>query len=89
MLLRKLAMEHWFFNDIITFFVSLIFAALVIPQIIRIALQRRLFDKIDERKIHHEEVPRLGGLSFFPSILFAFSVVIGINLKYFGWDPIE
>ena len=82
-------MEHWFFNDIITFFISIILAALIIPQILRVAFRRQLFDSIDGRKIHNGSVPRLGGISFFPSILLAFSAVLGFSLKYYGWDSSE
>lgn len=83
------SMEHWFFNDIISFFVSILFAGIVIPQILHIAFRKQLFDKVDDRKIHKTAVPRLGGLAFFPSILFSFAVVIGFNLKYYGWDSAE
>ena len=82
-------MEHWFFNDIISFFVSILFAGIVIPQILNIAFRKLLFDQVDGRKVHKGIVPRLGGLAFFPSILFSFAVVIGFNLKYYGWDSAE
>lgn len=79
-------MEHWFFNDIIAFFVSIFFAGIIIPQILNLAFKKQLFDKVDERKIHQGVVPRLGGLAFFPTILFSVSIVVGFNLKYYGWD---
>lgn len=79
-------MEHWIFNNIISFFVAVLFAGIIIPQILRVAYRKRLFDEVDDRKVHQGVVPRLGGISFFPSILFSFAVVIGFNLKYWGWD---
>lgn len=81
-------MEHWIFNDIIAFFVSLFLAGIIIPQILLIAFRKKLFDEVDERKIHKGVVPRLGGIAFFPSILFSFCIVVGFSLKYFGWETV-
>ena len=79
-------MEHWIFNDLISFFISILIAGILIPQILLIAFRKRLFDNVDCRKIHKGTVPRLGGIAFFPSILFSFCVVLGFSLKYFGWE---
>lgn len=79
-------METWIFNDVIAFFVSLAVSGILIPQILLIAFRKRLFDNVDERKIHKGVVPRLGGIAFFPSILFSFALIVGFNLKYFGWE---
>lgn len=46
-----------------------------------IAFKRRLFDEIDERKIHRGIVPRLGGISFLPAYLFSFCIVVGCNIR--------
>lgn len=82
-------MEHWVFNDIIAFFVSLFLSGIIIPQILLIAFRKKLFDEIDDRKVHKGVVPRLGGIAFFPSILFSFCIVVGFSLKYFGWETME
>ena len=79
-------MKLWVFNDLIAFFVSLLLAGILIPQILLIAFRKNLFDEIDERKIHKGVVPRLGGIAFFPSILFSFAVVVGFSLKYYGLE---
>ncbi|MCH5224945.1 MAG: undecaprenyl/decaprenyl-phosphate alpha-N-acetylglucosaminyl 1-phosphate transferase [Muribaculaceae bacterium] len=79
-------MDSWILNDIITFFVSLFLAGIIIPQILLIAFRKKLFDEIDDRKIHKGVVPRLGGIAFFPSILFSFAIVVGFTLKYHGWE---
>lgn len=79
-------MDVWIFNDVIAFFISLVLAGILIPQILLIAFRKKLFDEIDSRKIHKGVVPRLGGIAFFPSILFSFAIVVGFNLKHFGWD---
>lgn len=77
-------MVHYFFDDIITFFVSIFIAAILLPQILRVAFRKNLLDKEDSRKIHHGGVPRLGGLAFFPAILFSFCLIAAFNTKYFG-----
>lgn len=79
-------MEIWIANDIITFFVSLLLAGIIIPQILLIAFRKKLFDEIDDRKIHKGIVPRLGGIAFFPAILFSFAIVVGFSMKYHGWE---
>lgn len=79
-------MNIWIFNDVISFFISLFLAGIIIPQILLIAFRKKLFDEVDDRKIHKGVVPRLGGIAFFPSILFSFAIVVGFNLKHFGWD---
>lgn len=79
-------MENWILNDIIAFFISLFLAGIIIPQILLIAFRKKLFDEIDERKIHKGVVPRLGGIAFFPSILFSVALVIGFSLKTNGWE---
>lgn len=82
-------MDNWILNDIIAFFISLVLAGIIIPQILLIAFRKKLFDEIDERKIHKGVVPRLGGIAFFPSILFSFSIVIGFVLKSLGLTDIS
>lgn len=79
-------MDIWIANDLISFFVALLVAGILIPQILLIAFRKKLFDEIDPRKIHKGVVPRLGGIAFFPSILFSFCVIVGFNLRFFGWE---
>lgn len=62
------------------FVVSALLAGFLIPKILLIAFRKNLFDVPDERKIHHMAVPRLGGLAFVPTLIFAFSLVLGIDL---------
>ena len=40
----------------------------MIPKIIKVSKHKRLFDTCDERKLHEEQISRLGGISFFPAI---------------------
>lgn len=74
-------MLFWLENDLLAFAISVILAGIIIPQIILIAFRRKLFDEVDERKIHRGVVPRLGGIAFFPAMLFSLALVVGINLR--------
>lgn len=80
-------MINWITNDILTFLIALVLTGIIIPQILLIAFRKKLFDEIDERKIHKNIVPRLGGIAFFPSILFSVALVVGLNMK-FGNEPL-
>lgn len=73
-------MTFWTINIISVFFISCIFAGILIPQILLVAFRRKLFDDIDERKIHRGVVPRLGGIAFIPVVFFSITLIIGIDL---------
>ncbi len=60
-----------------TFFVSLLLAGVIIPQILLISFRKNLFDEVNERKIHQGRVPRLGGIAFMPSMVFSVAAVSG------------
>ncbi len=55
----------------ISFLISFIFVATILPHILLLSLRKRLFDPIDPRKVHSVPASRLGGVTFFPSILFS------------------
>lgn len=63
------------------FLVSLGFVAIVIPAIVRVANKINLFDVQDGRKVHKGNVPRLGGISFLPAILFTLLVVVAVMTR--------
>lgn len=71
-------MIQWLIIDLIVFLTVTVLAGFIIPQILLIAFRKNLFDEIDPRKIHKGAVPRLGGIAFFPTILFSFMMVFGI-----------
>ena len=71
---------------IIGVIISILFSSFIIPRILVVAFRKRLFDVPDERKVHQGIVPRLGGLSFAPSILFTLSFTTG--LRYLIGDGI-
>lgn len=82
-------MANWIANDFLSFLTALILAGIIIPQILLIAFRKNLFDNINERKIHQGVVPRLGGIAFFPAILFSLALVVGFNLKFFGGEAFD
>lgn len=74
-------MSYWVENYFMCFCISVILAGIIIPNIMTIAFRRKLFDEVDERKIHRGVVPRLGGISFLPAFIFALCIVVGFNLR--------
>lgn len=68
----------WLYIDIAVFICVMGVTGLIIPQILLIAFRRKLFDEVDPRKIHKGTVPRLGGIAFFPAMLFSILFVLGI-----------
>lgn len=73
-------MNYWILIDLAVFSCVLVLTGIIIPQILLIAFRKNLFDTPDPRKIHTTNVPRLGGISFFPAILFALLLLFGIGV---------
>lgn len=69
---------------LLTFVISIVIGWIAIPRIVIIAKMKRLFDKPDSRKVHHEEIPRLGGVSFFPAMMVSVTMMLGFRY-YFGF----
>ena len=69
---------------IIAFIISLILELIVIPRLLIISYKKKLFDEPGGRKVHNSLIPRLGGATFMPIILFAVCITVTI-LLYF--DP--
>lgn len=80
-------MQYWIINIICGFCISFFMSGILIPQILLIAFRKKLFDEIDERKIHRIPVPRLGGLVFTPVILFSVVLVVCFNI-WLGYDAV-
>lgn len=55
---------------------------LTIPRIVVISKKKKLFDALSDRKSHTGAIPRLGGVSFLPSFMFAFSLTVGMRYFY-------
>ena len=74
---------------VLSFMFSAGFTALVIPKIILISFKKRLFDTVDERKVHTGIVPRLGGVAFTPSIIISLAFAIGLAALHYGVDAVD
>lgn len=64
---------------------SMLLTFLILPRILVVAYRKRLFDLPDARKVHNQKIPRLGGISFAPSIVFALSFTTGLRYL-FGYE---
>lgn len=49
----------------------------LIPQILRLCKRKGLYDLPDERKVHSNAIPRLGGVSFVPALFVSIGCLIG------------
>ncbi|MBQ7510291.1 MAG: undecaprenyl/decaprenyl-phosphate alpha-N-acetylglucosaminyl 1-phosphate transferase [Prevotella sp.] len=59
---------------------------MIIPLIVRFCRRKGLYDHPDMRKIHKTNIPRLGGISFFPTMMLAAFVVIMAHGQNTGID---
>lgn len=73
-------MSFWIINISLIFILCVFLGRILLPRILSISFQLKLFDLPDERKIHCEVIPRLGGLAFIPIIFFAIALLLGVNL---------
>lgn len=62
-----------------SFFTAFIITLLLIPIIIRLSKKYQLVDKPDQRKVHKDPIPTLGGIGFF-------SGFIGIAIAWMSWS---
>lgn len=65
---------------IAAFITAVILGRIIIPNILVISMSKRLFDEPDARKIHKRPIPRLGGVTFFPVIVFTLCTFTAIHL---------
>ena len=65
------------------FLLAALLGKIFIPGILVVAHQKHLFDLPDERKVHTSPIPRLGGVTFFPVIVFVTSV-LSLMLAQYG-----
>ena len=72
-------MTLWLLIDLAVFLCVMLLTGIIIPQILLIAFRKNLFDTPNPRKIHTSAVPRLGGIAFFPSIMFAILLLYGFG----------
>lgn len=62
--------------DIGTFLISILCGFIFIPLTLNFCKSKGLYDIPNKRKIHHNLVPRLGGITFIPSMIIAALVAI-------------
>ena len=72
-------MTFWLIVDLLVLLCVILLTGIIIPQILLIAFRKNLFDEPDPRKIHKTEVPRLGGIAFFPSIILTEFLLYGFG----------
>lgn len=58
------------------FLLSLLCGGISTPLVLDFCKRKRLYDIPNERKVHKNATPRLGGITFFPSMLIAFITVL-------------
>lgn len=73
--------SFWIYTDVAVFCVASLLTGIIIPQILLIAFSKKLFDEVDERKIHKGIVPRLGGIAFLPAIIFSVCLVLAVGIS--------
>jgi UDP-GlcNAc:undecaprenyl-phosphate GlcNAc-1-phosphate transferase len=62
------------FHFFLCFLTSFLIAFASVPSIIRIANRLSLFDEPNERKLHSNSIPLLGGIAIFAASLFSFTI---------------
>lgn len=67
---------------LMAFLLSVFLSLILIPRILIVAFRKRLFDLPSDRKIHTGAIPRLGGLSFVPTILFSLAFTTAIRYMW-------
>lgn len=72
------------FYVVMTCGVSMALTFLMMPVLLRICKEKGLYDLPDERKVHHNAIPRLGGLLFLPASLVAFVLALVLDAGGIG-----
>lgn len=82
-------MLNWLYINLAVMVMVIILTGFIIPQILLIAFRKKLYDAPDQRKLHTHSIPRLGGIAFFPAILFTLLLVIGVSHHYPGGEDVR
>ena len=76
---------YWNIYIAITLVCSLVVTRLAMPLLLRLCQRKGLYDVPDERKIHHtNNIPRLGGMLFVPSMLIGASASLAMMVGLEG-----
>ncbi|MFI3285531.1 MAG: MraY family glycosyltransferase [Rikenellaceae bacterium] len=65
--------------SLLSFAISSIMVAFMLPRILILSLRKKLIDPIDPRKVHSVPASRLGGVTFLPAILFSVWLTIALS----------
>ncbi len=65
------------------FLMAILLGRIIIPNILIISFRKKLFDLPDFRKVHNRPVPRLGGVTFFPVIVFTFALSLAVKVQFY------
>ena len=79
---------HYLIYIFIAFTASAACGFVFIPAILNFCKRKGLYDLPDARKIHKNAVPRLGGISFLPSMVLASFVAIVVFNRHFWGEQI-
>lgn len=71
-------MNIYFIWIIGVFIISAVCGFIFIPIILNFCKAKKLYDIPNARKIHHNAIPRLGGVTFMPSMFIAFAVALSV-----------
>lgn len=71
------------------FIVSALCGFIIIPLIMNFCKRRHLYDIPNERKMHTHAIPRLGGISFMPSMMLAFMLAMTVMPQVTGHEPLK
>ncbi len=82
-------MTQYLLYIFLAFILSMICGFIFIPQIMSFCERKKLYDIPNARKVHKNAIPRLGGISFLPSMLLAFICVIFILNRKDGYEHVS
>lgn len=68
------------------FMVAMLLSRGMLPVIMLVTYKKRLFDPVNERKVHQNIIPRLGGVAFAPIQCFLFIVALVFVIKIANMD---
>lgn len=72
-----------FYVILLAILIPLVLNSILTPLIIRLSWKRGWFDRVDQRKIHTEETPRLGGVGIFLSFMLS-AFFLAIVSRFYG-----
>lgn len=70
------------------FLLAVTVGRMLIPKIILISKKKRILDMPNVRKVHSSQIPRLGGVAFFPAIMMAYWFVRGLFWQFNTFDAV-